>query len=916
MTEPSGREAEVLAAIGAGLSNARIASRLHISIRTVEGHVSSLLRKYGVSSRSELAALSGTGAAGGAPTPGMIIGLPPARTSFVGRVRERAELLDLLASARLVTLLGPGGIGKTRLATVVAEAAGPTYPFGGVFVDLVPAQDGSVPQAVAAALEVAESPGKSLEAAIIGRLERGPFLLVLDNCEHVVDGVAAFADAVLAASPGTTILATSRERLAIPGEQTYHLGPLPLDSDAEQLFADRAAAVGPDDATDPAVVAELCARLDGLPLAIELAAARRRAMGELGLVVGLGDSLRLLAGGRGSTVRHRSLRSVIGWSHDLLDADEQRLLRRLGVFAGGFDLAAVAAVAELESASAADLLGRLADQSLLIPAQAGGQWRMLATIRAYAVEQLRASRDYADTLARHRQWAISVADDLRDRLDGHWESDFDAVADDLRAALATDDADGKLLTHRLARGLGCLTFARRFFAEAEQHYLAAAECAPTAAEALLDSRNAAAAALKVSGRTQASQHLLAAAERAGDDANVRAQALALSVSLMHRYGAEHTEVTADRTSALLATARGLFDGAGDPTTRAMIEAARAWNAAPDLTHPAPDTGLARVAVDAARDAGDPVLLLGALDALGGAVAGEGRLAEAHLISQQRLPLLAEIPRHEPYAEIEVVDALLMAATHAVGAADYAAVLAGSYPFMEASKVLALSCTGRFAEATGIAESEWENWIRNGSPPLRWMSPQAAAAALVHGLLGHPKEEENWRARALEIARVTDAAEVPHLAAIDAYVDARLAIHRGSAADVEDLVRRAVADLPEPWYAPYAKVAGVELAVVAGLPTAADLLGAAGSVRTTSDWAAAGILRAEGRLTGDLSAYTEAADLYDGIGARFERACTLLLLPDRAAEGRAEMVALGATIAVDWSAGIHWPARCHNQTGPR
>lgn len=119
--------------------------------------------------------------------------------------------------------------------------------------------------------------------------------------------------------------------------------------------------------------------------------------------------------------------------------------------------------------------------------------------------------------------------------------------------------------------------------------------------------------------------------------------------------------------------------------------------------------------------------------------------------------------------------------------------------------------------------------------------------------------------------------------------------------MQDPVRRAVADLPEPWHAQYANVAGVELAVVAGLPTAADLLGAAGSIPATSDWAAAGLLRAEGRLTGDVSAYTEAADLYDGIGARFERACTRLLLPDRATEGRADMVTLGATIPVDWGA---------------
>jgi DNA-binding CsgD family transcriptional regulator len=241
--EVSNREAEVLAAVAAHLSNAQIANRLHISVRTVEGHVSSLLRKYGVADRRQLAALA-TVASGTLPL-GRPTNVPMVYGSFVGRGRDRDLVLAALADCRLVTLLGPGGIGKSRLAVVAAETAAPSFPFGVAFVDLVPVQEGTVAQAVAAALDVTERVQHSLADAIFERLGRGRSLLVLDNCEHVVDAVAGFAGRVLAACPAATLLVTSRERLGMPGERTIPVGPLPLHSDAEQLFYDRALAADP-----------------------------------------------------------------------------------------------------------------------------------------------------------------------------------------------------------------------------------------------------------------------------------------------------------------------------------------------------------------------------------------------------------------------------------------------------------------------------------------------------------------------------------------------------------------------------------------------------------------------------------------------------------------------------------------------
>ncbi len=300
---------------------------------------------------------------------GLVAGLPAARTSFIGRDREQAAVLTALADSRVVTLVGPGGVGKTRLAARTAEAAAPRYPSGAVFVDLVPVRAGFVSQAVAALLGVSEGPGRSLDAALHEYLARGPSLLVLDNCEHLLEVAAPFVEKLLANCAGLTVLATSRERLAIPGERTVTVRPLslvadgasgPAGSEAAALFVDRARASDPDFAASDTVVADVCARLDGVPLAIELAAARSASLGVDGLLAGLDDHLRLLAGSRGAHERHRSLRAVIDWSHDLLDGDERAMFRRAGAFSGRFDLdAAVAVSPGMYRGMVADLVGRL-----------------------------------------------------------------------------------------------------------------------------------------------------------------------------------------------------------------------------------------------------------------------------------------------------------------------------------------------------------------------------------------------------------------------------------------------------------------------------------------------------------------------------------------------------------------------------
>jgi DNA-binding CsgD family transcriptional regulator len=357
----SERETEVLTALGARLSNAQIANRLHISVRTVESHVSSLLRKYGVADRWALAELAGSGVR----EPGRLTGLPVFATTFIGRDAERAAVAAAIEDARLVTLQGPGGVGKTRLAAVAAEDTVALFPSGGAFVDLVPVRAGFVARAVATALGVTEGSHQPLDEAIAARLGTARFLLVLDNCEHVIDEAAEFVDCVVAACPGVHVLVTGRERLGIPTEHSVPINSLPLGSDAERLFCERALAADPQFVAEPAGVAKLCARLDGLPLAIELAAARGASLGPTGLLAALDDALRLLSGARGGEKRHRSLHAVLSWSYDLLDEDEQTLFRRLGVFVGAFDIDAAVAVGG-DRARVADQLGRLVDKSLVV----------------------------------------------------------------------------------------------------------------------------------------------------------------------------------------------------------------------------------------------------------------------------------------------------------------------------------------------------------------------------------------------------------------------------------------------------------------------------------------------------------------------------------------------------------------------
>nr|WP_052477660.1 LuxR C-terminal-related transcriptional regulator [Kibdelosporangium sp. MJ126-NF4]CEL13169.1 Signal transduction response regulator / Disease resistance domain-containing protein [Kibdelosporangium sp. MJ126-NF4]CTQ98857.1 Signal transduction response regulator / Disease resistance domain-containing protein [Kibdelosporangium sp. MJ126-NF4] len=880
--EVSEREAEVLAAVGARLSNAQIANRLHISVRTVESHVSSLLRKYGATDRWDLA----DQAQRGTPPPGHLAGLPVARTTFVGRSHECDLVVGLLADVRLVTLLGPGGIGKTRLAAVVAEAVAPSFPLGGAFVDLVPVRDGFVERAVAAAIGVTERPGQTLADSIAQRLGRGRSLLVLDNCEHLIDAAAAFVERLLSTCPDVTVLVTSRERTGVPGERTVPVEPLPLASDAERLFRDRATAADPGFTAGQAVVVELCGRLDGLPLAIELAAARSASLGPDGLLAALDDSLLMLAGGRGPVERHRSLRAVLDWSHDLLAADERELFRRLSVFASGFDLTAVAAVVRGRTRGAvADVLGRLVDKSLVVhQGGARSRWRLLETVRTFAAEQLDASGERAEVRQRHLHWAAAAAAELETRLDGEWRGDFDAVVDDLRGAVAA--APGQdVVPHQLARSLGHLSYARRFLHEAPDHYEEAARRALTPKQAAEDLRSAADGAHAFIDTGRAFQLLLASAEqaRAAGDGNTEAIALAFAVTTANRHPAGFTvEVPHERLRALLDRATAIGDHQ-DRSVAAHLAAANAWNANGEKVTPEP--ALVPAAVATARATGDPVLISAGLDGVGIAALAAGRFREAHRVATERMSLLDDMSRDDPYPAPEITDTYHMAATCAVAVGDLRTALSvarlaaaddlvGSQSAVAMSALLpALVLSGDLDEAVRHGPVIWDVCVRADSP-LAWVSPAVASVALAHGLLDDEDGFLLWRARAEQVA---GDAQARYLASYAAFVDARVALHTGQTDNADVLTERALVDFPrQDWHRAFAHAAGAELAVASGLPDAADRLAAASATATENDWATTCLTRARGRLDHDADALTTSLAGWDRIGARFEHAYTLRL----------------------------------------
>jgi predicted ATPase/class 3 adenylate cyclase len=388
--------------------------------------------------------------------------LPQQLTSFIGRERELAETKKLLANTRLLTLLGAGGLGKTRLSLQLAADVMDDFPDGVWFVELAPLADAQlVPQAVASVLGVKEAAGHQVIDALVEHVKDRKLSLILDNCEHLTHACAELAKKLLEAGSQVKLITSSREHLRLPGETTYPIPPLAVpdprekptleaisECEAVRIFIDRAIAAQPAFRLTPgnaSEVAEICHRLDGIPLALELAASRVRALSVENIAARLGDRFRLLTGGdRTALPRQQTLRASIDWSYDLLTEPERTLLRRLAIFSGSFTLEAAEAVTafgKFHESDVLDLLAHLVDKSLIVSQPDGGRFRLLETVRQYAQERVREAGEEDEARARHLAFYLALAEAAEPELlgadEGVWCARLDLEQPNLLQAHAS-----------------------------------------------------------------------------------------------------------------------------------------------------------------------------------------------------------------------------------------------------------------------------------------------------------------------------------------------------------------------------------------------------------------------------------------------------------------------------------------------
>lgn len=889
-TEVTAREAEVLALVGEHLTNAQIADVLYISVRTVESHVAALLRKLQAPDRRTLARRAG--AEGRSATSG----LPTPATPFIGRAAEYAALRHAVQHHRLVTAVGPGGIGKTRLALRVASDVAADRRDGASFVDLVRVTDpAAVITAVADAVRVPQNLAASPGDALVASLARRDTLLVVDNCEHLLDGVRECAERILAGCPDITILATSRTRLMLPFEHLYVVPGMSVaaeSGDAVDLFTARVLeSTGEATAPDRERVASFCDALDGLALAIELAASRYATLGLDGLEAGLHERMRFLDIGGGAPGRHRSLRHMLAWSYDLLTPADQSLLRGVALFASWFGADDAAAVAAPTRARAVvvDGLARLADHSLLVVDRGETtRYRALETVRQYLQEQLATADELAIIESHHEVWCCAVLTDLAAGTpDDDWCARFDGVVDDARSALrrCADHHDHRAAAAGLAGQLAGQLWLRGRLAESQRWYEQAAELSASATESLNYLRMAAGVADTRFAGVDLLRLLRQAVDlaiSAGSRADAAHDLAWMSLFIARSPGIMAETRTAEEAAALLSEAEMLSDGSA--RAQAAIAVARAFGAYVDLT-----VDHAEQAVELARQAGEPVLQDAALDLLTALHLRLDDLPAAVQTVRRRqvvidsLAMVAvngfELSDHYLYAS-----EVLLAAGDLPGAAEHADRLA-SLPFNRSDDYLGVArrlkvgaIAGEFDQVVHDGERFRASWEQAGRPVVPNLASCAYAVAMVHGIRG-----DHARGGWLQLTEdllggqpamsatawksTFDAIVALHWADFDAALD-----HLTVAVDDPDTWWHAGLTLFRPWYA---AVWG-EAAALAGRADAPERLRRARYAARDNPITSAMVERSAAFVAGDRDAIEALASRFEALGCPYQRERTWVI----------------------------------------
>jgi predicted ATPase/DNA-binding CsgD family transcriptional regulator len=891
----SSREREVWSLVAAHLTNKEIAARLCVSVRTVESHVSALMRKLQLADRRALARHPEAIDAGG-----RWIGSrwPAPTSSFIGRAAECAVLREAIGAHRMVTIAGPGGVGKTRLALQVVEPLAATRRDGGCFVDLVHVSDPAmVAGAIAAAAGVVAPLGGSLIDALAASLAARDGLILLDNCEHVIDAVRDAVARLLQECPALTVVATSRLPLRAPFERVFAVPGLSAGQvgeggdDAVRLFVERAQAAGAVTPLDPGTVAALCVSLNGMALAIELAAARCAALGLDGLMAGLDHGLQLLTSGAHSDQRHRSLRETIAWSYRLLSEHDRDLLASASVFAAWFDVDAALALAEpgTKRFNVADGLARLADHSLMLVAP--GQptrYRLLETIRQFGVEQLEARGHRERVHQRHRQWCTHTLVKLAGQpRDDAWCARLDDSAADARAALTHAEGDLRTATAareaaQLAERLAEQVLLRGRPHESQRAYEQAAALAQGAIERARLLRLAAGAAASRLVGNDTLRLLRDAADlalAAGDRTSAALDLAWRVIFVRWAPGILASPPERGTDERWLAEAAALSDGA--PAPEAAIAVATAF-CVPDGDARFDELVVRGIAL--ARAAQTPLVESVALDQRCGAHLARAELRLASEKTAMREDILNRLGLDASTA-YHFNDYLLMASEihltegrlhEAAEDADRLGALAcyRDYPHPAlARRVKVDAMSGDFEDAVERGERFLAAWERAGRPISGTLGVTAYAVAMVHGILG----DEARRARWIDLTRTLTSEAVPletcpWAQAFDAmlFLDQarpeRALARLSSELDDGSRWSSSVMRMWRPWYAAF----WAEAAVLGGHPQAASRLEHAADATRENEVATTIVRRAADLLEGRRARLRVHAQTFARLGCDYQR----------------------------------------------